>query len=130
MKEISSLKGGSAQKKAFTPSLKHTNTESKKTDLHPLCAGLITFILFVLALISFQKYPFAEDAFLISDLEAQYAPFLALLRNKILELGTVPKEQLLSYLTYSFQLGLGKNFAGTVGYYLASPLNMIYLFID
>lgn len=130
MKEISSLKGGSAQKKAFTPSLKHTNTESKKTDLHPLCAGLITFILFVLALISFQKYPFAEDAFLISDLEAQYAPFLALLRNKILELGTVPKEQLLSYLTYSFQLGLGKNFAGTVGYYLASPFNLIYLFID
>ena len=130
MKEISSLDSGSAKEKAFTPSLKHSNKENNKFDFHPLYASLATFILFVLALIAFQKYPLGDDSFLLGDLEAQYAPFLALLRNKLIELGGIPKEQLLPYLTYSFKLGLGKNFIGTFGYYLASPFNLIYLFVD
>ena len=130
MKEISSLDSGSAKKTVNSPSLKSSVNKSTKPDLHPLYAFLGALVLYVLALIVFKKYPFGDDAFLLSDLKAQYAPFLALLRNKIFEIGSIPQEQLLSYLSYSFKLGLGKNFLGTFGYYLASPFNLIYLLID
>ena len=126
MKEIASLDGGSAKKTAVKPPL----TKRNKLDLHPLYASLAAFFLFLFVLLIFKKYPLGDDSFLLSDLEAQYAPFLVLMRNKILELGGVPKEHLLSYLTYSFKLGLGKNLAGTIGYYLASPFNLICLILD
>lgn len=130
MKELSSLNGSSVKKstsKSATGPKIRTGTER---DFRPLFAILAAFVLYLFAMIIYKKYPLGDDAVLISDLEAQYAPFLALLRNKILELKSVPSEHLISYLTYSFKLGLGKNFIGTFGYYLASPFNLIYLFID
>ena len=130
MKEISSLDGSSARKTAFSPSLKTRENKSNKLYLYPLYAVLTTLVLYILVLFVFKKYPFGDDAFLLSDLKVQYAPFLALLRSKICELGSVPKEHLLSYISYSFKLGLGKNFLGTFGYYLASPFNLIYLLFD
>ncbi|MBR3247388.1 MAG: YfhO family protein [Clostridiales bacterium] len=130
MKEISSLDGGSARKTASGPSPKPSLKNNNKTDLHPLYAFLSTLVLFILVLVVFKKYPFGDDSFLLSDLEAQYAPFLALMRSKITELGSVPADRLISYLSYSFKLGLGKSIASTVGYYLASPFNLVYLFFD
>ncbi len=130
MKELSSLDGKSAKKKTEKPALKKSTNDGRKSDLRPLYAFLMTLVLYVLAILLCSKYPLGEYSFLQSDLKAQYAPFLALLRGKLTDLGSVPKNNLISYISYSFRLGLGKNFLGTFGYYLASPFNLIYLFID
>ena len=130
MKEFASLDGGSAKKTARKTVAAKTPQTGTKADLRPLYAFLAAFALYLFSMLIYKKYPLGNDAILISDLKAQYAPFLALMRNKITELGNVPPEQLISYLSYSFKLGLGKNFASTFGYYLASPFNLIYLFID
>ena len=76
-----------------------------------------------------NKYPTGQYSFILSDLKAQYAPFLALNRARIVSLSG-GSEHLLNNLTYSFQLGLGKNIMGTFGYYMASPLNLIYLLFE
>ena len=130
MKELSSLDGKSSKNKTIEPSLKISSKGRGKKDLRPLYAFLATLALYVLAILLCNKHPLGEYSFLQSDLKAQYAPFLALMRSKITELGSVPKGHLLSYLSYSFKLGLGKNFIGTYGYYLASPFNLIYLLFD
>ena len=130
MKEISSLEGGSAKKTAVKPSLKTSSKTGGKSDLRPLYAFLAALVLYVIAMLLCNKYPLGEYSFLQSDLKAQYAPFLALMKGKIAELNSVPQGHILSYISYSFKLGLGKNFIGTLGYYLASPFNIIYLLVD
>ncbi len=131
MKELSSLGGGKTKKTTVKPSLKTAGTTNKcSRDLRPLFAFLAAFALYLISMIVFQKYPLGDDSVLISDLDAQYAPFLALMKNKIQDLASVPSGHLVSYLTYSFKLGLGKNFASTLGYYLASPFNLLYLLLD
>ena len=130
MKELSSLDGKSSKNKTIQPSLKTSSKSRGKKDLRPLYAFLATLALYVLAILLCNKHPLGEYSFLQSDLKAQYAPFLALMRSKVTELGSVPKGHLLSYFSYSFKLGLGKNFIGTFGYYLASPFNLIYLLFD
>ena len=130
MKELSSLDGKSSKKTTVKPSLKTSSKSSKEMDLRPLYAFFATLVLYIVAMLLCNKYPLGEYSFLQSDLKAQYAPFLALLRSKLTEIGNVPKGHLISYISYSFKLGLGKNFIGTFGYYLASPFNLIYLFIE
>ena len=130
MKELSSLDGKPAKKKTDKPALKNKTNSGTSSDLRPLYAFLATLVLYIVAMLLCNKAPLGEYSFLQSDLKAQYAPFLALLRSKLTEIGNVPKGHLLSYLCYSFKLGLGKNFIGTFGYYLASPFNLIYLLID
>ena len=131
MKELSSLGGGKTKKTTVKPSLKTAGTTNKGSrDLRPLFAFLAAFALYLISMIVFQKYPLGDDSVLISDLDAQYAPFLALMKNKFQDLASVPSGHLVSYLTYSFKLGLGKNFASTLGYYLASPFNLLYLLLD
>ncbi len=130
MKELASLDGGSSKKTSSKPVAGPALKTGGKTDLRPLYAFLAAFVLYLFAMVIYRKYPLGSDAVLISDLKAQYAPFLALLRSKILEIKNVPSDNLISYLTYSFKLGLGKNFISTFGYYLASPFNLIYLFVD
>jgi len=130
MKELSSLQSGTIKKKTVEKPAELSLKKTKKHDLRPLYTFFITLVLYAAAMLLCNKYPFGEYSFLQSDLKAQYAPFLALLKSKILEAGSVPKEHFLSYLSYSFQLGLGKNFMSTFGYYLSSPFNLLYLFID
>ena len=91
---------------------------------YPVLAALITAVCFCLMLLISQKYPFGRYTTLISDLEAQYAPYLFLYRAKLL---AADWGRFISDFGYSFSLGAGKNFAGTFGYYLASPLNLLVL---
>ena len=130
MKELSSLEGGSARKPTNRRSAGNGPRPGLKRDLRPLYAFFAALVLYVITMLLCNKYPLGEYSFLHSDLRAQYAPFLALLKNKIAELNSIPKGSFISYLSYSFKLGLGKNFIGTFGYYLASPFNLIYLFIE
>lgn len=116
MKEVQSLNPG------------RTVKGSSKHDLRPLAAFAITLVCYLFLAIIGRKYPFGDFSVDISDLSAQYAPFLALFRNKLLSLGS--SGNLISSLTYSSQSGLGKNFMSTFGYYLSSPFNLFYALID
>lgn len=122
MKELSALDTGKK------PALKK-RTGSSGFDKRPILAILAAVVMYVFLGIVCRKYPFGQFSLLISDLEAQYAPFLALYRSKLLSLVSGGNDPI-SALSYSFSMGLGKNFLGSYGYYLASPLNIIYLLID
>ena len=130
MKELSSLEGAQSKKAVENKSPKPALAKRDKLDKRPLITFFVTLLFFLCSMVVFKKYPLGDRSVLLSDLKAQYAPFLALLKSKISELVNVPDGHLFSYLTYSFRLGLGKNFIGTFGYYLASPFNLIYLFVD
>ncbi len=94
------------------------SSSRKKRNLLPL----ITFFLMMaaMALIFFTNgiSPFGKKSILVSDLGAQYAPFLVTFRN-ILTGG--------KNLLYSSSVGMGKNFLGILAYYVASPVNLISL---
>lgn len=122
MKELSALDTGKK------PALKK-RTGSSGFDKRPILAILAAVVMYIFLGIVCRKYPFGQFSLLISDLEAQYAPFLALYRSKLLSLLSGGNDPI-SALSYSFSMGLGKNFLGSYGYYLASPLNIIYLLID
>ena len=94
---------------------------------HPAIAFFATAVFFVIMLVISQKYPFGKYETLISDLEAQYAPYLFLLKAKLADLNFA---RFTSDFGYSFLLGAGRNFASTFGYYLASPLNLLVIFFD
>ena len=119
MKEEPTLKKRSSQPKPAQGTKLSANSFK-----YPVLAALITAVCFCLMLIISQKYPFGRYTTLISDLEAQYAPYLFLYRAKLL---TANWGRIISDFGYSFSLGAGKNFAGTFGYYLASPLNLLVL---
>ena len=122
MKEMSALDTGKK------PSLKK-RTGSSGFDKRPVLAFLAALLMYIFLVIVCRKQPFGQYSYLISDLEAQYAPFLALFRGKLMSIPAGGSD-IISSLSYSFSMGLGKNFFGSYGYYLASPFNLIYLLID
>ena len=81
-------------------------------------AFLIPLVILAVAYGALQVFPFGKRHMLTVDLFHQYAPFLSLLRQKILT-G--------SSLFYSGAIGLGTNFYALLSYYLASPLNLLLL---
>ena len=113
MKEVATLK----QK----PALKQKRELSKQ----PLIAFIVTAICYMVMLVISDKYPIGDKDFLISDLDAQYAPFLFFYKNHIID--AFKSGHIINALTYSFRLGMGRNIASTFGYYLASPLNLLVL---
>lgn len=132
MKELDTLgqgkKPSTARNKTKEPAL--ALKSRNKPDMRPLLSFFLALALYIFTAVICNKYPTGQYSFILSDLKAQYAPFLALNRSRILSLAGGGSEHLISNLTYSFQLGLGKNFMGTFGYYMASPLNLIYLLFD
>ena len=94
-------------------------TRQQKThDLRPLIAFISVFASLCAILFMTGVSPFGSRSVLMSDLSAQYAPYLVTMRNKILH-GTSPY--------YSFEIGMGKSLPGIFAYYCASPLNLISL---
>ena len=63
-------------------------------------------------------FPFGQESFLRTDMYHQYAPFFSEFRHKLLS-----GESLL----YSWDVGMGVNFAALYAYYLASPFNWLLL---
>ncbi|NLA95358.1 MAG: YfhO family protein, partial [Clostridiaceae bacterium] len=83
-----------------------------------LMSFVIPFAVLGLAYGALQVFPFGGRHMLTVDLFHQYAPFLALLRDKLLSSSS------LFYTTIS---GLGTNFYVLFAYYLASPFNLLLL---
>ncbi len=68
------------------------------------------------------KFQFTGDKqFLVVDLWHQYFPFFRVLREKLLEGGS---------MLYSWQNGIGTNFLALIAYYTASPLNLLSVFFS
>ena len=74
----------------------------------------------VMVIIFIQRgiFPFGEESFLRTDMYHQYAPFFAEFQYKLREGGS---------LLYSWDIGMGVNFAALYAYYLASPLNWLII---
>ncbi|SEV96166.1 Uncharacterized membrane protein YfhO [Ruminococcaceae bacterium KH2T8] len=113
MKEIASLESKRKGAGNLGRSLKNTKD--------PLIAFFLTIISYLALLVISRVHPFGPNSILMSDLEAQYAPFLYMYKEM---LGSASS---LRELTYSFMMGMGKNTMGTFGYYLASPFNFLVL---
>ena len=83
--------------------------------------GLIAafFVPVIIMIIIFAQrgiFPFGEESFLRTDMYHQYAPFFSEFQYKLTLGGS---------LLYSWDIGMGVNFAALYSYYLASPLNWL-----
>lgn len=98
--------------------------ERKHTYLVKSADGLLAafFVPIIIMIIIFAQrgiFPFGEESFLRTDMYHQYAPFFSEFRYKLSH-G--------SSLLYSWDIGMGVNFAALYAYYLASPLNWLLIF--
>ncbi len=84
-----------------------------------LAAFFIPVIILVVIFAQRGIFPFGEETFLRTDMYHQYAPFFSEFRYKLQEGGS---------LLYSWDVGMGVNFAALYAYYLASPLNWLVFF--
>lgn len=89
----------------------------KRDRLVLLAAFFVPFIILGIIYAAQGFYPFGNRSPLTIDLYHQYAPFLSLLRQKVLNGES---------LWYSWQGGLGFNFLANFAYYSASPLNLLF----
>lgn len=79
------------------------------------------FVPVVIMIIIFAQrgiFPFDEESFLRTDMYHQYAPFFSEFQHKLRTGGS---------LLYSWDVGMGVNFAALYAYYLASPLNWLII---
>ena len=96
-------------------------SNKRKFRLSPLClAFLIPFVgmLFVMAISGYE--PFGQYSMLYSDMYHQYYPFFVEFRRALLR-G--------EGLVYSWNVGIGMDYLSLISYYLASPLNLLSVFV-
>ncbi len=87
-----------------------------------IIAFLIPVVILFVLYVGRGIYPYGTNMYLRSDMYHQYAPFMKEFQRNIQEGGS---------LLYSWNIGLGTNFASTYAYYLASPANwLVALFPD
>ena len=86
---------------------------------------IIPFVLpiFILLLIYmvWGQYPFGEKTLLIWDMDEQYAPFFAHLNNILHGDASA---------LYTFSRSIGVNMLSVAAYYLISPFNLVFYFLD
>ena len=83
-----------------------------------LAAFFLPVVILILIFAYRGIFPFGQESFLRTDMYHQYAPFFSEFRHKLLS-----GESLL----YSWDVGMGVNFAALYAYYLASPFNWLLL---
>ena len=96
-------------------------SNKRKFRLSPLgLAFLIPFVgmLFVMAISGYE--PFGQYSMLYSDMYHQYYPFFVEFRRALLR-G--------EGLVYSWNVGIGMDYLSLISYYLASPLNLLSVFV-
>lgn len=83
-----------------------------------LAAFLVPVVIMIIIFIQRGIFPFGDQSFLRTDMYHQYAPFFSEFREKLQNGGS---------LFYSWDIGMGVNFAALYAYYLASPLNWLLI---
>lgn len=95
--------------------------KTKKISLlYPLLAFLIPFIGIITVMIIRGFAPFGTSSMLYSDMYHQYYPFFVSFRRALLSGDS---------LLYNWDIGMGINYFGLIAYYLASPLNLLSVFV-
>jgi uncharacterized membrane protein YfhO len=95
------------------------NTDSRKKTYLYLLSFFLPVILLLLVYAIHNVYPFGNKSLLVLDLNSQYVSYFAAYQNALFGDGS---------LLYSFSKNLGGGMIGLFAYYLASPLNVIFLF--
>ena len=86
-----------------------------------LLAFLIPFVSLLVYLLIGQYEPFGNDrSLLYSDMYHQYYPFFVDFRRNLLEGNGI---------LYNWNFGMGLDYLGLISYYLASPLNLLSVFV-
>lgn len=80
----------------------------------------VPFLGLMILMLASGYMPFGKHAMLYSDMWHQYYPFFVNFRKAITSGDS---------LLYNWDLGLGLNYLGLLAYYLASPLNLLCLFL-
>lgn len=97
-------------------------SESSYGLLHPsdglIAAFFIPVIIMVVIFAQRGIFPFGQESFLRTDMYHQYAPFFSEFQYKLRNGGS---------LLYSWDIGMGVNFAALYAYYLASPSNWLLI---
>ncbi len=83
-----------------------------------IAAFLVPVLVMIVIFIQRGIFPFGEDSFLRTDMYHQYAPFFSEFQYKLTHGGS---------LLYSWDVGMGINFAALYAYYLASPFNWLLI---
>ncbi len=97
-------------------------TASENSLIRPgdglLAAFLVPMVIMIIIYAQRGIFPFGEESFLRTDMYHQYAPFFSEFQYKLRNGGS---------LLYSWDVGMGVNFAALYAYYLASPFNWLIL---
>lgn len=101
----------------------HDRKQRRESSLiRPLDGAIASFLVpvLVMIIIFIQRgiFPFGEESFLRTDMYHQYAPFFSEFQYKLTHGGS---------LLYSWDVGMGVNFAALYAYYLASPFNWLLI---
>lgn len=83
-----------------------------------LLAFAVPFTMMCIAFAASKVYPFGNRQILAIDSWNQYYPFLVEFRRKI---------RAGESLLYSWRLGMGTGYTAVIAYYLASPLNLLFV---
>ena len=84
----------------------------------PVFTGLLALVCMVLCYSFLGVWPVGAKSVMLVDMHHQYAPLLSEMRDTILHGNS---------LLYNFDLGLGASYLPLIGYYCASPFNLILL---
>jgi len=96
------------------------NKEISKTPLFLILSFFVPFIIMGVVFARAGLYPFGDRQVLYSDCKQQYYPFLKEFQNKLLNGES---------MFYSWKNGYGTNFIAMIGYYIASPLNLLTVLV-
>ncbi len=96
----------------------HDNMSTTKIFL--LLAFIVPFLVTGVVFAKAKIYPFGDRQVLYSDCKQQYLPFLKEFQRKLKDGDS---------LFYTWHSGMGTNFLAMIGYYIASPINFLSLFV-
>ena len=99
--------------------MKLQNLKNKKWNYVGLAFGF-TFLSFLMLMIIKGFAPFGESSMLYSDCYHQYYPFFVSFRRALRSGDS---------LLYNWDVGMGMDYLGLIAYYLASPLNLLSVFL-
>ncbi len=113
----------SPSKKKVKPTRNLANLKQKgekDTKIFLILAFFVPFLIMGAMFVRAKVYPFGDRQVMFSDCKQQYLPFLKEFQRKLKNGDS---------MLYSWGNGFGTNFIAMIGYYIASPLNLLTLIV-